>query len=211
MKEKDIEIRCIRVGMLATNCYVVYDVNKRQAIIVDPGDDAAFIKEYISKLEPVVSVCALLLTHGHSDHFKGLAEIKDIYHVPVYIPADDAHRLKYQAGFVDASYDIRPDDIMVRDGDHLSLGGMEIDVIHTPGHTEGGTCYYFPENAVLISGDTLFRHSWGRTDFEGGDEMQLFRSIRSKLLPLPEDTLVLPGHEGTTTIREERMVHRFTV
>lgn len=203
----ELEIRCARVGMIQTNCYIVYDKEVRKALIVDPGDDADYIAECIKKID--VGVEAVLLTHGHGDHFKGLEGIKERYQVPVYIPADDAGRLRYQGGFVEASYEIRPDDILVHDHDHLSLAGMEIDVIHTPGHTEGGTCYYFPKHGILLSGDTLFRHSWGRTDFEGGDEMQLFRSIREKLLPLPEETVVLPGHEGTTTIREERMVHGY--
>ena len=205
----EIEIRCVRVGMIQTNCYIVYDKEIRQALIVDPGDDADYIEECIDRIG--VSVAAILLTHGHSDHFKGLEGVRTRYQVPVYIPAEDAHRLKFQGGFVQAAYEIRPDDVLVHDQDHLSIGGMEIDVIHTPGHTEGGTCYYLRDNGILLSGDTLFRHSWGRTDFEGGDEMQLFRSIRGKLLPLPEDTVVLPGHEGTTTIREERMVHGFKI
>lgn len=203
----EIEIRCIRVGMIQTNCYVIYDKEIRKAVITDPGDNADFIAQCIEKAG--VQAAAVLLTHGHGDHFKGLADLVSIFPVPVYIPADDAFRLAHQGGFVEASYEIRPEDVIVRDGDHLSIGGMEIDVIHTPGHTEGGTCYYFRENAVLLSGDTLFRHSWGRTDFEGGDEATLFRSIREKLLPLPEDTVVLPGHEGTTTIGEERMVHGY--
>ena len=204
----DIEIRCIRVGMLQTNCYVIYDKEIRQAVIVDPGDNADFIEECINKMEGV-TVAAVLLTHCHSDHFKGLTDIKNKYKVPVYVHEADAHRLKYQGGFLEASYELQPDDVMLHDGDHLSIGGMEIDVIHTPGHTEGGVCYYFKDNGVLVSGDTLFYHSWGRTDFEGGDEAALFRAIREKLLPLPPETIVLPGHNDTTTIKEERMVHRF--
>ena len=203
----DLEIRCIRVGMIQTNCYVVYDKEIRRALITDPGDNADFIAECIQKMD--VEVAAVLLTHGHGDHFKGLAQLIALYPVPVYIPADDAYRLKYQGGFVEASYEIRPEDVLVHDGDHLSIGGMEIDAIHTPGHTEGGTCYYFKEQGILLSGDTLFCHSWGRTDFPGGDEAALFRSIREKLLPLPEETIVLPGHEGTTTIGEERRIHGY--
>ena len=204
----DIEIRCIRVGMLQSNCYVIYDKEIRQAVIVDPGDNADFIEECISKMEGV-TVAAVLLTHCHSDHFKGLTDIKNKYKVPVYVHEADAHRLKYQGGFLEASYELQPDDVMLHDGDHLSIGGMEIDVLHTPGHTEGGVCYYFKDNGILVSGDTLFYHSWGRTDFEGGDEAALFRAIREKLLPLPSETIVLPGHNDTTTIKEERMVHRF--
>lgn len=204
----DIEIRCIRVGMLQTNCYVIYDKEIRQAVIVDPGDNADFIEECINKMEGV-TVAAVLLTHCHSDHFKGLTDIKNKYKVPVYVHEADAHRLKYQGGFLEASYELQPDDVMLHDGDHLSIGGMDIDVLHTPGHTEGGVCYYFKDNGVLVSGDTLFYHSWGRTDFEGGDEAALFRAIREKLLPLPPETIVLPGHNDTTTIKEERMVHRF--
>ncbi|MBQ9030835.1 MAG: MBL fold metallo-hydrolase [Parasporobacterium sp.] len=203
----EIEIRCARVGMIQTNCYIVYDKEIRQAVIVDPGDQADYLEECIGKMD--VRVSAVLLTHGHGDHFKGLTGIRDYYQVPVYIPADDAYRMKYQGGFVEASYEIRPDDVMVHDGDRFTVGGMDFEAIHTPGHTEGGTCYYLKENGILFSGDTLFRHSWGRTDFAGGDELQLFRSIREKLLTLPEDTVVLPGHEGTTTIGEERMVHGY--
>lgn len=203
----DLDIQIIRVGLIATNCYVIYDKEVRQAVIADPGNHAKFISECVEKMD--VQVAAILLTHGHGDHFKGLQELVSIYPVPVYIPADDAHRLKYQGGFVEASYIIRPEDVMVHDGDCFSIGGMEIEAIHTPGHTEGGTCYYFKGRDVLLSGDTMFCHSWGRTDFEGGDEAALFRSIREKLLVLPEKTLVLPGHEGTTTIGEERIVHGY--
>ena len=203
----DIEIRCATVGMLATNCYIVFDKEKREALIVDPGGDADYIAECVEKIG--VKPVALMLTHGHSDHFKALAELKEKYHVPVYVHKDDAYRLKFQAGFVDAAYDLQLDDIIVNDGDHLEIGGMKIDVIHTPGHTEGGVCYYLKENGVLLAGDTLFRHSWGRTDFPGGNQAQLFRSIREKLLTLPPETLVLPGHESSTTIEEERRVHGY--
>lgn len=203
----DIEIRCIRVGMIQTNCYVVFDKEIREAVIVDPGDNGDFIKECIDKTG--VTVKGILITHGHSDHFKGLSDVKEIYKVPVYIHKDDAHRLKYQGGFLEARYEMQPDDICLNDGDHLSIGGMEIDVIHTPGHTEGGACYYLPENGILLAGDTMFFHSWGRTDFEGGDEAALFKSIREKLLPLPAETMVLPGHNNTTTIEEERRIHGY--
>ena len=203
----DIQIRCARVGSLATNCYIVYDEAVKQALIVDPGGDPDYISQCLEKIG--VTPAALMLTHGHSDHFQALADLKEKYHVPVYVHKDDAYRLKFQGGFVDAAYDLQPDDVLVNDGDHLEIGGMKIDVIHTPGHTEGGVCYYLRENNVLLAGDTLFRHSWGRTDFPGGNERLLFKSIREKLLPLPPETVVLPGHEGTTTIEEERRVHYY--
>lgn len=204
-----IEIRCIRVGLIETNCYVLYDEDIKKAVITDPGDNADYIEECISRMD--VEPAAILLTHGHSDHFKALTELKEKYKVSVYVHEDDAYRLKFQGGFVEASYILQPDDVLLHDGDHLDIGAMTIEVIHTPGHTEGGVCYYFPDNNILLSGDTMFCHSWGRTDFEGGDEEALFRSIREKLLVLPEDTLVLPGHESPTTIGEERKVHKFTV
>ena len=204
-----IEIRCAAVGMLGTNCYIVYDQELKEALVADPGGDAQYLIQLIEKLE--VKVAAILLTHGHGDHFQALQELKNRYKVPVYVHEDDVYRLKCSDGYVHAEYAVSDDDIYLHDNDHISLGGMEIDVIHTPGHTEGGVCYYFKENGILLAGDTMFFHSWGRTDFKGGDGLTLMRSIREKLLLLPPETIVLPGHEGSTTIEEERKTHRYNL
>ena len=202
-----LEIKCLNVGLIQTNAYVAYDDEIKEAVIIDPGAEADRLSDCIEQLG--LSLKAVLLTHSHSDHYQALAELKEKYKMPVYLNELDKYRLKDQKGFVDASYDWADDDIFVNDGDHLSIGGMEIDVIHTPGHTEGGVCYYFKNNGVLFAGDTLFFHSWGRTDFPGGNERALMASIRNKLLVLPKEVLVLPGHERATSIEEERMVHNF--
>lgn len=203
-----IEIKAVVVGMLQTNCYFVYDEDIREAVIVDPGSAAGTIKDAVEylKIKPV----AILLTHGHADHIGALEKVKETYGVPVYVCEEEVKVLSSPSYNLAASgYDLAPDDITVKDGQILKIGGMEIKVIHTPGHTPGGCCYYFEDAGILLAGDTMFRYSWGRTDFPGGSERDLMNSIRQKLLPLPPETMVYPGHEGATQIGDERRLHRY--
>lgn len=203
-----ISLDCIRVGMLETNCYLVSNDENKEAVITDPGDSAGFIAQCIE--ERGVKPVAILLTHAHADHILALEEIREKYDIPVYVHEADEDMLKdgYK-NLGNISIHLTDKDVKLKGGEKLIIGGMEIQTLHTPGHTPGGCCYYFPEGGFVLAGDTMFFRSWGRTDFPGGNERDLMESIRKKLLPLPENTLVYPGHERATDIKSERRIHGF--
>lgn len=203
-----VQIKSVVVGMLMTNCYIVYDEDKKEALIVDPGASSVSIKEAVNHLG--VTPVAILLTHGHADHIGALPKVKEAYQVPVYVYKDEVPVLADPVfNLAIRGYELASDDVKLSDGQILELGGMKIRVIHTPGHTPGGCCYYIEEAGILLAGDTMFRFSWGRTDFPGGSEIDLMRSIRQKLLPLPPETKVYPGHDCSTTIGDERRMHGY--
>ena len=199
------------LGPVETNCYIVFDDEEKKAVIIDPADEADILISGLDELK--VSPCAILLTHGHFDHIQAVPALKEKFHVPVYVHFADEELLKDPAMFGLSSVKIflKEDDVRLYGGETLTFPGMSFKVIHTPGHTKGSVSYYLEDPGILFSGDTLFCHSWGRTDFPGGSEKEIFESIRNKLLPLPEETLVLPGHNSETTIKEERRMHRFTL
>ena len=203
-----IKLDCIRVGMLETNCYMVYDEFRKEAIITDPGDNAAFIEECVKERD--VKPVAIFLTHAHADHILALEDLRDFYDIPVYVHEADVPWLadgnKNLGGI---SISLKEKDVQLKGGETLLIGGMRIEVLHTPGHTPGGTSYYFPDGYFVLAGDTMFFRSWGRTDFPGGDEKTLMASIREKLLPLPEETTVFPGHDRATDIMSERRMHGY--
>ncbi len=192
----------MELGNFATNTYIVYDEDLN-AVIIDPAAEAKKIISTIEKnnLKPKF----VILTHGHPDHVGALYELKEKYNLKVYINEKDQEMLQTNSTYFGPmlGLDIRDvkGDFYLKDGQELSLGDLKFKIIETPGHTKGGVCILI-EN-ILFSGDTLFLGSMGRTDFPGGDEKEIFSSLK-KLMQLPDETIVLPGHGPKTTIGYER-------
>ena len=193
------------IGMMGTNCYLVSNTETKECVIVDPAVYSEELAAHIRREE--LSVQAILLTHGHFDHIMGIDGFLKEYDVPVYAHREEAVLLN------DADYNASSDygraytysgASHVEDGQILNLAGMQFQVIHTPGHTIGGCCYYAEAEKILFSGDTLFQMSVGRSDFPTGNGRQLIGSIQKKLMVLPEETIVYPGHMEQTTIGDEK-------
>ena len=205
-----IEIKSMTLGMVATNCYLIINKETKEALLIDPADNALRISNVIE--ENVCTLKAILLTHGHFDHIMALNELKKRYNVPVYAHEEEEDVLKQSSlnmsGMIGQIYTTQAD-IYVKDGEHLKLAGLDIIVLHTPGHTKGGVCYYLPEEKVLMSGDTLFHCSIGRTDFPKGSMSQLVRSVKEQLFVLPDDVQVYPGHDSVTSIGYEKQYNPF--
>ena len=205
-----IEIKSMTLGMVATNCYLIINKETKEALLIDPADNALRISNVIE--ENVCTLKAILLTHGHFDHSMALNELKKRYNVPVYAHEEEEDVLKQSSlnmsGMIGQIYTTQAD-IYVKDGEHLKLAGLDIIVLHTPGHTKGGVCYYLPEEKVLMSGDTLFHCSIGRTDFPTGSMSQLVRSVKEQLFVLPDDVQVYPGHDSVTSIGYEKQYNPF--
>lgn len=199
------------VGMLACNCSIFGDEATHEALVVDPGDEIARILEIVSRHG--LTVKAIVITHAHIDHIGGAQKLKRVSGAPVYMnAADDELRrhMDIQASWLGtATPEIAEIDVDVRDGDRLMVGENEVQVLHTPGHTQGSICLWMPGEGKLVAGDTLFRESIGRTDLPGGNERQILRSIHDKLLPLPDTAVVIPGHGEVTTVAHERQFNPF--
>jgi hydroxyacylglutathione hydrolase len=198
--------RGFTVGPLQENCWVVEEGSR--AIVVDPGDEA---ERLIAELEGL-TVDAILLTHTHFDHVGAVAALARHTAAPVYCPATEAFILRDINSYVFPGYGpyepYDPDETL-EGGEHLSLAGLEIDVLFTPGHSPGHVSFSIPDHQLLLSGDVLFQGSIGRFDLPGGDEDTLMRSIATLLDTLPDDTRVLPGHMGVTTLGRERATNPF--
>jgi glyoxylase-like metal-dependent hydrolase (beta-lactamase superfamily II) len=194
------------VGMLQCNCSIFGDEQSREAIVIDPGDNIAGILAILTK--HALKVKAIVITHAHIDHIGGAAKLKAQTGAPVYMNASDQElydQLDMQASWLQMKTPERTSiDIDAQDGDTLRLGSAVFHVLHTPGHTQGSISLWIPEENKVIAGDTLFRDSIGRTDLPGGDGRQILRSIHDKLLTLPEEATVVPGHGGNTTIGREK-------
>lgn len=199
------EIRSMVLGMISTNCYIIMHKETKQALIVDPADRLDVISQMVTLMQ--AKPCAVLLTHGHFDHMSEAGAVKKKYDIPIYAHEAEAQLLAEPALNLSGSWAIPVSltaDVLVRDGQELSLAGFSIKVLHTPGHTPGGCCYYIADEKVLFSGDTLFYCSVGRTDFPGSSSRQMQESLNRLLTELPEDTDVLPGHGDCTTIGFEK-------
>lgn len=203
----------IPVGPLQCNCSILGDETTREAMVVDPG---AEIDEILARLaKHHLTVKQIVITHAHIDHIGGAMRLREITGAPIAMhPADQMQlpMLGLQAMWVgmDAPPKVSIDQPL-KDQDLLRVGGMEALVLHTPGHTEGSTCLYFPAQDRLIAGDTLFAGSVGRTDLPGGDFRKLMLSLHGQLMQLPDKVMVVPGHGPVTTIGEERELNPFII
>ncbi|MBR6321993.1 MAG: MBL fold metallo-hydrolase [Lachnospiraceae bacterium] len=191
--------------MLGTNCYVAVSDRTKGAFIVDPGGDAAEIMKKIAEAEALPE--AVLLTHGHFDHILAADELRKAYQIPVYAGKDEDPVLSDPVKNLSALYSepaVLEPDRKLSDGEVLKIGGLEIRVIGTPGHSVGSVSYYMPREKVLFSGDTLFHESYGRVN-DRDEALSIRDSIIEKLFELPDDTVVYPGHLDCTTIRHEKV------
>lgn len=201
----NLRIRTQVLGLIGTNCYLVFDDERKEAVIIDPADNGALILNQCRELDVVPK--AVLLTHGHFDHICAVPDLVRAFRIPVYAGEKEMEILKDPSLNLSAAYgqgvSIRQVE-MLSDGQELSLLGRVWRVLATPGHTGGSVCYYLPEDKVLFSGDTLFFESYGRTDFPSGSSRELVDSVVNRLLTLPEEVNVYPGHESQTTIGHEK-------
>ena len=204
-------VKEFQVGLVGTNCFVAVNSETKEALVIDPGDQAAVMIGHLQKKQ--LHPAAVLLTHGHFDHCMAAQEVAEHFGNSLYVHEDAKETMENPAynccGMIGRNLVFHADKYFHGEKDQLSLAGFEIDVLHTPGHTIGGVCFYVQSEGILFSGDTLFCESVGRTDFPKGSMSQLVRSIQEKLLPLPDDTKVLPGHGEWTTIGKERRYNPF--
>jgi glyoxylase-like metal-dependent hydrolase (beta-lactamase superfamily II) len=198
--------KIIPVGPLQCNCSIIGDEVSREAMVIDPGDDIDDIVAIID--EHKLQVKQIVITHAHIDHVGGAMKLRAKTGAPILLNQNDYALLKMldvQAGWLGMK---PPGDVEIEAGlahdETLRAGSLSASVLHTPGHTEGSVCLYFPAEKMLIAGDTLFARSIGRTDLPGGSFEKIMRSLHDRVLTLPDETAVIPGHGPVTTIGEER-------
>jgi len=206
-----VDIRAYTVGPFQENTYVLRADGSDRAIVIDPGDNGEQLLEAIEKLGATVE--AILITHTDVDHVGAVAPLAKATGAPVYCPRLEVDRLADIMGHVPIDgigpYEGYDADETVEGGETLDLAGLRIEVVATPGHTEGHVTYVFPDEGVIASGDVLFQGSVGRTDRPNGDHQTLLDSIATLLERCPDDTIVLPGHSGTTTLGREKATNPF--
>lgn len=198
------------LSVCQTNCYFVYEEGQTEAVVIDPADRGEDI--YRALTEKGLRIAAILLTHGHFDHIWGSKELKELSGARIYayegeaaLCRDAGLNVSAQAG---RAYTVTPD-VLLKDGEERTISGMGFQVLATPGHTQGGCCYYFKEDGILFSGDTLFQESVGRTDFPTGSMGDLVRSVQEKIFTLPDGVKVYPGHGEGTSVGHEKKYNPF--
>jgi glyoxylase-like metal-dependent hydrolase (beta-lactamase superfamily II) len=201
------------VGPLQCNCSVIADENTREAMVIDPGDDIEDILAILGTNR--LTVKQIVITHAHIDHVGGAMKLKKATGAPILLNQNDSALLKMldvQAAWLGMAI---PGPVQIdqslANGDKVKSGSLSADVIHTPGHTEGSICLYFAPEKKLIAGDTLFAGSIGRTDLPGGSYKKIIESLHERVLALPDETVVVPGHGELTTIGQERDSNPFLV
>ena len=206
----DLKIGRMMLGVCQTNCYFVYREGSSKVIFIDPADygDQIFQAMKNNGFE----VAAILLTHGHFDHIWGCSRLRQLTSAPVYAYEGEeevllSSDLNVSAG-AGRACTVKANTLL-KDGEEVTIEGMTFKLIATPGHTQGSCCYYFEEANMLISGDTLFEESVGRTDLPTGSMSTLVRSVKDKLFVLPDDVMVYPGHGDSTTIGHEKKYNPF--
>lgn len=205
--------KILPVGPLQCNCSVIGDESTHEAMVIDPGDDIDDIQEIIRAHN--LTVKQIIITHAHIDHVGGAMKLRRVTGAPILLNQNDYELLKMldvQAAWIGmpspGSVEIDQD---LKSGDRISAGSLTAEVMHTPGHTEGSVCLYFPAQQKLIAGDTLFAGSIGRTDLPGGSFKKIMSSLTDKVMALPDETIVIPGHGPATTIADERATNPFLV
>jgi glyoxylase-like metal-dependent hydrolase (beta-lactamase superfamily II) len=201
------------VGPLQCNCSVIGDETTREAMVIDPGDDIDDVLALIQKHN--LTVKQIVVTHAHIDHVGGAMKLRTATGAPILLNQNDHALLKMldvQAAWIGVEDPGKVEiDQSIGQGDTVRAGSLAANVIHTPGHTEGSVCLYFPVEKKLIAGDTLFAGSIGRTDLPGGSMRKIISSLHEKVLTLPDETTVVPGHGPLTTIGDERESNPFLV
>lgn len=202
-----------QLGDFMTNCYTVYNAVTRDAVLIDPACNARFLNNIL--VNEQLNCVAILLTHGHYDHIGALPELMELvgHKVPIYASAEEEDvlndpRKNLSTMLSGQMVTVKPD-ILLQDDQEIELLDTKLRCFLVPGHTKGGMCYYFAENGILFSGDTLFARSIGRSDFPTGDGIKLVKNIKEKLMTLPDETIVYPGHNERTTIGKERNANPF--
>lgn len=204
-------LKQLEVGPFAANCYIIGSEKTKEGLIIDPGEEARRILKAVEELG--LHIKLIVLTHGHIDHIGALSEVKKATGAVIALHADEAGTLKsgegrFLSSMFGLSYKDPPTpDRLLKDGDTIEVGDLHFTVLHTPGHSRGGICLL--GDGVVFTGDTLFYYSVGRTDLPGGDMEQLMNGIHTKLMILPDDTKVYPGHGPESTIGHERRGNPF--
>jgi|TARA_B100000315_G_C14532991_1_gene567100 glyoxylase-like metal-dependent hydrolase (beta-lactamase superfamily II) len=201
-------LKKLELGPFATNCYVVGSESGNEGMIIDPADDAQTILSNVK--DSGLDIKSILLTHGHLDHIGALKAVKEATGAEVIIHSDDAAILQDQSlGMLFGLPYRTPSlpDRLLKDGDSMDIGDLHFQVLHTPGHTPGGIC--LQGHGIVFSGDTLFNYGIGRADLPGGNHSQLVNSIHRRLMVLPDDTIIYPGHGPDSTIGAERQDNPF--